>query len=61
MGGRRGGGDGAPQAKKVKPTGVKLQVTLEDLYNGKEATVEVERMRICAKCNGVGGSDAKAV
>ena len=59
MGGR--GGGGAPQAKKVKPMGVKLEVTLEDLYNGKEATVEVERHRICAKCNGVGGSDPKAV
>jgi DnaJ-class molecular chaperone len=41
--------------------GVKLEVTLEDLYNGKETTVEVERHRICAKCNGVGGSDPKAV
>lgn len=60
MGGR-GGGGGAPQAKKVKPMGVKLEVSLEDLYNGKETTVEVERHRICSKCNGVGGSDPKAV
>ena len=61
--GMRGGrgGDAGPQTKKVKPTGVKLEVTLEDLYNGKEATVDVERMRICVKCNGVGGSDPKAV
>jgi DnaJ-class molecular chaperone len=61
MGGRGGGGGGGPQTKKVKPMGVKLEVTLEDLYNGKETTVEVERHRICAKCNGVGGSDPKAV
>jgi len=40
---------------------VKLEVTLEDIYNGKQTEVEVERMRICAKCNGVGGSDPKAV
>jgi DnaJ-class molecular chaperone len=40
---------------------VKLEVSLEDLYNGKIAEVEVERMRICTKCNGVGGSDPKAV
>ena len=60
MGGRRGG-DAGPQTKKVKPMGVKLEVTLEDLYNGKEASVEVERMRICIKCNGVGGTDPKAV
>jgi DnaJ family protein A protein 2 len=60
MGGRRGG-DAGPQTKKVKPTGVKLEVTLEDLYNANETTVDVERMRICTKCNGVGGSDPKAV
>jgi DnaJ-class molecular chaperone len=34
---------------------------LEDLYTGKELEVEVERIRICAACNGVGGSDASAV
>jgi len=38
-----------------------VEVTLEDLYNGKELEVEVERQRICDKCNGVGGTDAKAV
>jgi len=36
-------------------------VTLEDLYNGKETEVEVERRRLCTKCNGVGSSDASAV
>jgi DnaJ-class molecular chaperone len=45
----------------VKPLGKVLEVTLEDLYNGKEFEFEVERHRICSKCNGVGGSDAKAV
>lgn len=37
MGGGGGRGQGGPQTKKVKPTGAKLEVTLEDLYNGKEA------------------------
>ncbi len=41
MGGRRQGG-GQAQAK-VKPTAVALEVTLEDLFNGKETEVEVER------------------
>ena len=59
-GGRREGGAPAGK-KKVKPTGVELEVTLEDLYNGKEAEVTVDRHRICAKCNGLGGTDAKAV
>lgn len=61
MFGGGGRGNQGPQTKKVKPMGVKLEVTLEDLYNGKETEVEVERHRICSKCNGVGGTDPKAV
>jgi DnaJ-related protein SCJ1 len=38
-----------------------MEVSLEDLYNGKEVEFEIDRMRICSKCNGVGGSDATAV
>lgn len=59
-GGRREGGGGGGQ-KKVKPTEVRLEVTLEDLYNGKELEIKFERHRICAKCNGVGGTDPNAV
>lgn len=58
MGGRRQEG---PTQKKVKPTAVQLDVTLEDLYNGKETEVTVERHRMCAKCKGVGSSDPTAV
>jgi len=58
-GGRREQASSGP--KKVKPTGVELELSLEDLYNGKEATVKVERRRICAACKGVGGTDPKAV
>lgn len=36
-------------------------MTLEDLYNGKEAQVKLDRHRICSKCNGIGGTDEKAV
>ena len=59
MGGRKQGG--GPQKKVVKPLGKVMEVTLEDLYNGCEKEFEIERHRICVKCNGVGGSDAKAV
>ena len=59
-GGQRQGGGGGGQ-KKVKPTAVQLEVSLEDLYNGKEAEVQIERQRICGKCNGLGGTDANAV
>lgn len=41
--------------------GVELEVTLEDIYNGTQAEVKVDRQRICSKCKGVGGSDATAV
>lgn len=58
MGGRRGGGN---EPKKVKPIGQVVEVSLEDIYNGKELEVTVERHRICGKCNGVGGSDPSAV
>jgi DnaJ-class molecular chaperone len=57
-GGKRGGGE---QKRRVKPLGKILEVTLEDLFNGKEEEFEVERQRICVKCNGLGGTDAKAV
>jgi DnaJ-class molecular chaperone len=45
----------------VKPTVHNVEVSLDDLYNGKELTFNIERHRICAKCNGVGGTDATAV
>jgi DnaJ-class molecular chaperone len=36
-------------------------VTLEQLYNGCELEITVDRQRICASCNGKGGSDPSAV
>lgn len=59
MGGRRQGQPSGP--KKVKPVVKQMEVTLEDVYNGKESEFEIERHRICAKCNGVGGTDPSAV
>lgn len=38
-----------------------IEVTLDNIYNGKEFEFEIERQRICSKCNGVGGTDASAV
>lgn len=51
----------APGKKQVKPLAHQIEVTLEDIYNGKEFEFEVERLRICKACNGVGGSDPSAV
>lgn len=58
-----GGGrkQGAQGKKKVKPLAKVMEVTLEDLYNGKELEFDIERHRICEKCNGVGSSDPNAV
>lgn len=36
-------------------------MTLEEIYNGKEFPIEVERQGLCEACNGVGGSDPSAV
>jgi DnaJ family protein A protein 2 len=60
MGGR---GGGAPSKKqmRVKPITKQVEVTLADIYNGKEIFVEVDRQRVCGECNGIGGSDATAV
>jgi len=59
MGGGRRQESSGP--KKVKPQVRVTEVTLEDLYNGKELEFEVDRQRICSKCNGVGGTDPSAV
>jgi DnaJ family protein A protein 2 len=38
-----------------------LQVTLEDLYNGKKTKLQVTKDVICPKCNGVGAVKSSAV
>lgn len=59
-----GGGRGGPPSKKnvrIKPITKQVEVSLADIYNGKEIFVDVDRQRLCTTCNGVGGSDASAV
>jgi DnaJ family protein A protein 2 len=57
-----GGGMRGPQGpRKVKAKTVQIEVQLADLYNGKEVSFEVNRQRLCAKCDGIGGSDKTAV
>lgn len=38
-----------------------MEVTLEEIYNGKEFSIEVDKQGLCKSCKGVGGSDASAV
>lgn len=56
-------GQGGPQqrTRKPKPRGVRMECSLEELYNGKEDELKFERVVCCASCNGVGGTDATAV
>lgn len=59
-----GGGRGGPPDKRkarVKPIARKIECTLADVFNGNIFDLEVDRQRICAACNGIGGSDASAV
>jgi DnaJ family protein A protein 2 len=56
MFGMPGGGGRRPQGpKKGKSVLHPVKATLADLYNGKTTKVAVNRDRICAKCNGLGG------
>lgn len=43
--------------KKGKPVQYPLKVTLEEIYNGKQSKIKVNRERICAKCDGRGGKE----
>jgi DnaJ family protein A protein 2 len=54
MGGQRGG---RKERKKVRPTEREIQVTLEDIYNGKTVKLDNDRTILCADCNGKGGDD----
>lgn len=51
-GGMRGG---RKPRRKVQPTKKQINVTLEDIYNGKMTSVENEKTIICPDCNGKGG------
>jgi DnaJ-class molecular chaperone len=53
---RGGGGHGG---RPKGPNAVaELRVTLEQLYNGSEASLNIERNVLCSKCRGTGARDA---
>ena len=58
-GGGRGGGGQKRGAQKAKAKLKEMQVTLEDVYKGKMISFEHTRKRICAACDGKGGSEVK--
>eukprot|EP01119_Soliformovum_irregulare_P004265 TRINITY_DN1525_c0_g1_i1.p1 TRINITY_DN1525_c0_g1~~TRINITY_DN1525_c0_g1_i1.p1 ORF type:complete len:411 (-),score=130.15 TRINITY_DN1525_c0_g1_i1:216-1448(-) len=52
-GGRRGG---PPRKRKGKDAVMAYPVTLEDLYNGKEDTINIEKTVLCPQCKGKGSA-----
>lgn len=60
MGGR-GGQRGPPKKKQVKPIVKQVEVSLAEVYNGKDIEVDCDRQRVCNVCDGVGGTDSTAV
>lgn len=59
FGGGRGGPSRPKQMPKVKPTKKKLDITLEEAFNGCVKKVPLKRSRCCETCKGKGGSDVK--
>ena len=49
-----GGGRRPRQKRKTKDIYETLEVTLEDVYLGKEKHIEIARKRLCTKCKGSG-------
>ena len=57
FGGGGGRGRGPQGPKKGKPVMHPLKCTLEEIYNGKQTKIAVNRERICQVCNGLGGKE----
>ncbi|KAI8332298.1 hypothetical protein BC941DRAFT_462980 [Chlamydoabsidia padenii] len=53
--GGMGGGGGPSRPRKGESMKYPLQVTLEDLYNGKRTKLALRKNVICVTCNGKGG------
>jgi len=56
-----GGGGGRSRAKKKKGQDAmaKMQVTLEDLYQGATKNLRFRKQILCGECNGTGGKGVK--
>lgn len=60
-GGFFGGGGGQRQQRRqrTQDIGHKIAVSLEDLYNGKEVTLKINRDVVCPDCKGTGAASGK--
>jgi len=59
-GGRGGGGRGRGGKRKGKDVAIAFSVTLEDLYNGKQAQFNLDKTVLCKNCAGKGTTKAGA-
>ena len=55
-----GGGGSKKARRKTKSVLQAMEVSLEDIFVGKEKYLEIKRYRICKKCKGNGSKDPKA-
>lgn len=53
------GGQKSNKPKKGKPVLKELKVSLEDVYKGKMMKLSINRKRVCAACDGLGGKNVK--
>jgi len=59
LNGRSGRGGGRDQQRRAPDVQFPLQVSLEDLYNGKTSKIAIQRDRNCSECGGDGGKNVK--
>ncbi|KAL1498347.1 hypothetical protein ABEB36_009160 [Hypothenemus hampei] len=60
FGGFGGGGSGARRRQRGEDTIHPLKISLEDLYNGKTAKLQLSKNVICTSCNGQGSKNGQA-
>src|SRR3954470_4535568 len=58
--GRRGGGAGRRGPARGQDTRFNMEITLEEAFHGKKATINVPSSLSCEKCKGAGSKDGAA-
>lgn len=56
-----GGGNRRSQERRSPTVHTRLEVTLEDMYNGADVDVDISRWHICPKCRGSGAKDSSDI
>lgn len=56
-----GMGGGGNQLRKGQSMQLSFQVSLEDIYNGKEQKLQFNKKVICSACKGTGAKDGASI